>query len=363
MSNNTKVLYIVSKKASTSVPLEISKYISDFVLLSVACFYRENASDSTNEDFCKDVFSLEANGFFSVRAVIRMFRLMISFKPDVVHVHHGLSAIIASLFGKLLGVKVLKTEHGAHKYNSFSLRLLSYAQFILSDLVVCNSNSTYDSFTALAKKLLRGKCEVVYNGVDVSRVDAASENRLSLSPEPSPFVIVCVARLIPIKNIESIIEAIYLYKSDKVILKVIGGGPELQSLKELVKERQINSSVEFMGMVGRDDVYRILSESDIMIMPSLSEGFCNAVVEAMVAGLPIVCSDIPTLKEVVGENGYFFDPLSPSSIVEKLDVALEDKGSSQVGELLRQRALENFSMDVAVQKYISLYERLRTDEH
>ena len=107
----------------------------------------------------------------------------------------------------------------------------------------------------------------------------------------------------------------------------------------------------FTGALTREAVYEKLGQWDAFVMPSKFEGFCNALIEAMAAGLPVAVSDIDTLREVAGEGALRFDPYDPQAIGAAM-VAL-------VGLPRRStRFVERYDMAHAVARHVALYEAL-----
>lgn len=86
-------------------------------------------------------------------------------------------------------------------------------------------------------------------------------------------------------------------------LVLLGDGPLQADLQRPAHKLGIASSVDFRGVVPRREVYRALGSFSVVAVSSVSEGFCNAMVEPMAAGVPVVATGIPTLREVLGPGG------------------------------------------------------------
>jgi glycosyltransferase involved in cell wall biosynthesis len=134
--------------------------------------------------------------------------------------------------------------------------------------------------------------------------------------------IICVARLVPIKNIDNLLKAWKLIEKRKPNYKlvIIGDGPEFVKLSELTLNMRLKTVV-FLGAVNNSDIPAYFYNSAAFVLPSLSESWGLVVNEAMAAGLPILLSNkinasVALLKE--GENGFSFDPLNVKDIAEKI---------------------------------------------
>lgn len=106
-----------------------------------------------------------------------------------------------------------------------------------------------------------------------------------------------------------------------------------------IKQRQLEDSVELKGYMEPQELTKLFQKATAYVFPSLSEGFGIPGLNAMASGLPVVCSNIPTLKEVYGDAALYFDPHNPKDIAEKIHQVISDdkirsdlvkKGKSQV---------------------------------
>jgi glycosyltransferase involved in cell wall biosynthesis len=134
--------------------------------------------------------------------------------------------------------------------------------------------------------------------------------------------IVCVARLVPIKNCENLLKAWkFVEANDDVYeLIIIGEGPAFKELNNLVNTMNLNR-VRFLGAVENDKLPQYLNEADAFILPSWSESWGLVVNEAMAAGLPVLLSNKinaanTLLKE--NDNGFSFSPADVKDIQQKL---------------------------------------------
>ena len=171
-----------------------------------------------------------------------------------------------------------------------------------------------------------------------------------------------VGRFVDAKNYRRLLQAFpsVLQKSPEAHLVLVGDGENRTELEQGAVAQGIEGRVTFVGECPRDDVYAALHAFDLFVMPSLWEGFCNAVVEAMVAGLPVVCSDISTLREVVGDAAHYADPNDPADMARAL-VELLNMDSSvrkRWGERARKRAVERYTIEGTAEKYVETYRKV-----
>jgi len=147
-----------------------------------------------------------------------------------------------------------------------------------------------------------------YSCIDNSRFKFKEAKNLNY------HTIICVARLVPIKNIDNLLRAWQLIEQENVNykLKIIGDGPGRNDLNRLSQELGLKN-VEFAGTIDNDELPSHLYQSDALILPSLSETWGLVVNEAMAGGMPVLLSNKVNACESLlkeGVNGYSFDPLN-----------------------------------------------------
>lgn len=140
----------------------------------------------------------------------------------------------------------------------------------------------------------------------------------------SPFLLY-VGTAFPYKNLNTLVEALDLLP--KQLSLVCVGKPTLfhERLRQFTREKKLASRVILPGFVPDEDLAVLFQTAEMYTFPSLSEGFGLPAVEAMASKLPVVCSNIPVLKEVCGDNALFFDPHDPKDIATKIFRVHEDK--------------------------------------
>lgn len=166
---------------------------------------------------------------------------------------------------------------------------------------------------------------VVPNGVDTRRFHPAAkwtEERRSLGIEPEAKIVLYVGSLKEPKGIRELVEAFPLVRNrhPEAILLVIGDGPLREAL-----ERESPRGIHILGPKGEGDVALYMRCADLFCLPSHSEGCPNVVLEALASGTPVVGSDIPGIRDIVGseKHGLFFRPGVIAEIAERLSESLD----------------------------------------
>jgi len=176
-----------------------------------------------------------------------------------------------------------------------------------------------------------------------------------------PFLIY-VGNVYPHKNLNALLDALVIMKNWKLessALPSVSGNWKLtivcprnifwRRLTSEIKSRGLSGKVETEGYLSPTELSKLFSKAAAYIFPSLSEGFGIPGLNAMASGLPVVASDIPTLKEVYGEAALYFDPNDPNNIAqaikkvltdEKAKIVLVEKGKEQVKKYSWQKMAE-----------------------
>ncbi|MDX1694005.1 MAG: glycosyltransferase family 4 protein [Ketobacteraceae bacterium] len=159
---------------------------------------------------------------------------------------------------------------------------------------------------------------IITAGIDTKRFAPASQYERS-------FDMVFVGRISEVKRLHLVIEALAIINKQKeASLLVVGDGPDREAMEELADKLGVAEQVTFAGW--QTEVEKFLNQSRLFLLTSSSEGLSQAMLQAMLSGLPALVSDVGDLGDVVvdGENGYLLEPCEPGLIAEKVMSLLND---------------------------------------
>jgi glycosyltransferase involved in cell wall biosynthesis len=212
----------------------------------------------------------------------------------------------------------------------------------------------------------RRKLGLIYNGIDAGRfLDGSSPRaiRAGLGIAPAALVLVIIANLIPYKGHRDLIEALGRVRTqlpDGWCLLVVGRDDGIASqLQAQAREAGIGGNVAFLGP--RTDVPDILRAADIGLLCSHQEGFSNAILEGMAAGLPMIVTDVGGNAEAVRDNqtGLVVPPRDPARLSAAiLRLANDAALRTAFGAVGRSRVGALFSLDHCIDCYEELYRTL-----
>jgi glycosyltransferase involved in cell wall biosynthesis len=196
---------------------------------------------------------------------------------------------------------------------------------------------------------------VIPNGVDLSLFDSVDTRKV-------PYQVLYVGRLVRLKNVDKLIRAFpeILKRVPEASLKIVGHGPESNSLKRLVCNLSLQSKVTFAGTTPTyDSVARYFKESALFVLPSTVEGESIASKEAMAASLPVVATRIAGsgVLSIVedGVNGFLVDPGHPTMLVERIVELLKDERKSRAMGAAGRRFVQEFDWEVVADRTLQVY--------
>jgi glycosyltransferase involved in cell wall biosynthesis len=237
---------------------------------------------------------------------------------------------------------------------------LEYSTMRRADRIIV----TTATYAATSRAVWRFNPAIIPNAVDPEQfrpeIDGRPvRERLGIR-EGEPMVLF-VGRMVGHKGIENIIEAARSVAYAKFVL--VGGGPELGSLRRLAARLGVADRISFTDQVSREDLPPYFAACDLFVLPSVSrlEAFGIVALEAMASGKPVVVSDIPGVREVItdGKEGLLADPVDPEDLGGKIRILLaDDRKRSAMGKAGREKVETNFSVKAVVDRIETLYHDL-----
>jgi len=146
-----------------------------------------------------------------------------------------------------------------------------------------------------------------------------------------------------------------LIKDFKLI--VVGNGPYKKDLLKEIKENKLEKYIKIIGAVPNKDLAKYYEKADILIMPSMEEGFPRVLLEAMAAGVPYVASDVGAVKEIAPKIGQRFlvKPGDIEMFVHKIEILLSDKKTYNEFKKQELEKVKEYGLEKIVEKFINLF--------
>lgn len=275
--------------------------------------------------------------------IIRLNILLFKIKPDAIHCHsHNIIPLLLPQLKKraVLTVHALSVKT---KYFKQYKKLFAISQVVKEDIF----------------KRTDIHAILVYNGICLAKIDPKGEET-----ESGIFRIVLVSRLLHTKKGQHLaIAALHILRDrgfTNIQLDLIGTGNSEQFLKELTIKHGLTEHVNFLGLKDRDYIYSHLKDYDLLIQPSLYEGFGLTVAEGMAAKVPVLVSDIDGPMEIIenGKYGFHFEVGNAEKLAEQLQYILSNYNSEQMEHIVEEaykHVKENFEIADTVSNYNKNY--------
>jgi phosphatidyl-myo-inositol alpha-mannosyltransferase len=293
---------------------------------------------------------------FSPGAWRRIRSAMRSFDPEVVHVHEPLTPSTSMLSALAATAPVVATFH-AYLDRSRLMELAGPALRRISRRIDAGI-AVSDAAAEFLRRVIAVPVEIVPNGVDVGRFAHPGAPARGL---PAGRKILWVNRLDPQKGFRVMLDAFERLPAelDDVHLVIVGDGRDRDALRSLPE--RIRPRVLHLGTVAHDLLPAYHAAADVFVAPAVGqESFGIVLVEAMAAGLPVVCTDIPGYREVVrdGVEGLLVPPNDPAALAEATVRVLGDGAmAAALAEGGRARAA-GYAWDAVLPRLEAVYERV-----
>lgn len=291
-------------------------------------------------DYSLKCLDLDCREFFRYVSILSK-----KITPNVIHVQHPLDAYYISR-SKWKNVPVVQTVHSFWLYETIDKKLsnahlekINYIQNFSYSYI-----SRFISLNELQYKQLIGsgvakeKITIIQNAVDKTKIN----NAAALAPfafEGQYLSIVC--RLSPEKGVDIALRALALIaEKNRPMLIIVGGGPEKQNLKKLVRQLKISKFVKFLGGLAHNKALGVMKGSVLSLCPSINyNGIQDAgplsVLESIALGVPVAASRVGGLPEYIqhGKNGYLFNGGDAQSLSEIISDHLQRVNSGADAEM------------------------------
>jgi glycosyltransferase involved in cell wall biosynthesis len=290
-----------------------------------------------------------------VAGLVELSRLLRRERPQILHASSSKAGVLGRLAGAVTRVPIrVFTVHG-WAFSAYSglpsrlYRLVDRLMAPLTTVTICVSERE------LADGVEAGACDATRSVVIRNAVDVSAFSR-SLHDRATPRLI-AVGRLKAPKDFLTLVRACSSLSGGSFEALIVGEGPDRPEVEAEIRKLELEGTVRLTGE--RFDVPELLTDSDVFVLSSRSEGLPVAVLEAMAAGIPVVASNVGGVAELVvdGETGI----LVPPGDVEALGAALrrlvvDPELRRRLGAAGRARAEARFDLPDFRQAHIGLYD-------
>lgn len=343
--------------------LDIVKHFSKDTTVKVVYFYWDEA---LKESYLSAGISLlnanikgKRNFYAAIKALVKFIR---SEKPDVIVSSVARANLISRIAGLITGTKIIGTfineTYGKARIKEQKEKgiYLKYLYFWALDRFtstipkywISNCKNIAES-NAKALSLKAKKIQVIYRGREVDQFPPWQP-----TPTEEKFRFVFVGRLIERKGLMELVNAFVELKKTypKIQLDIFGSGPSKNMLSEKVKELNLQDSIILHGVVLNG--FKKLYDAHCFLFPSWYEGFSGSLVEAMIAGIPIIASNIGMNLEAVTDKktALVFEVKNSIDLCSKMETIIQDYPAMiEMGKRAREEGINRFDIKVIAAQY------------
>ncbi|WP_276818771.1 TIGR03088 family PEP-CTERM/XrtA system glycosyltransferase [Nitrosomonas europaea] len=302
----------------------------------------------------------------------KLYRIFKQLDPDIVHTRN-LAAMEAQPIAAAAGIKA--RVHGEHGRDIFDLDGKNWKYNLLRQSI----RPLVHRYIAVSKDLEKwlintigvssAKMHQIYNGVEYSRFHPGNTTPAGIFPpgflDGNPFIIGSVGRMVEVKNFPLLIQAFLKLRNELSVagrplrLIIAGDGVAKAECEAMLRSAGLEQYAWLPGE--RNDIPRLMQVMHLFVLPSLSEGISNTILEAMASGLPVVATRVGGNIELVleGETGCLVpsgDPVAMAGAIR--EYYQDDVMSRRYGQRAREIIEQRFSMHAMTNSYLAVYDKV-----
>lgn len=310
-------------------------------------------------------YPLFGQSLYTFSLTAKIIEVAEEYELDIVHAHYSLPHSLCAHLAREISsrdFRIVTTLHGTDVTIVGQHRpLYPINRYGIQQSDAITTVSHFQRQHTLRHFHISRDIEVIYNFIDPEVFQPHPEMTTPGFADPDDFIIMHISNFREPKNPRALVEAFNLAvrRQPRCLLVLVGDGPEVTTIRTRVVELGIASRVRHLGKV--DNVETVLPYAHCVFLPSLHESFGMVLLEAMACAIPTVSSNVDGIPEVVvaRETGLLASPDDYAALADCLVELCCDTDLCQAfGEAGRKRALDCFSVDRMIPRYLAVYQRL-----
>lgn len=325
--------------------------------------YRQHASG---------VYVVDLLNIFNPGSVIALARLMRQLRCQIVHSRLWTADVLGGLAAAFARVPIRVSTVGGQYFQAVEEQGFRRARKAALSRTYRSVYGLFDRIVAVSRSLAEdlvhrpgfrvdpGKVAVIRNGIDLPCIprSSAGVHRETLGLSPTAQVVVTVANFFSIKGHRWLVEAMprIVQRYPEAMFVLAGDGNILPAIRRMVGDYGLGRYVRFVGP--QLEPLELIALSDVVVVPSVSEGLPRVVLEALALGKPVVATRVGGIPEIIedGETGLLVMPRDPESLADAILAVLSDSALAKIlGENGREVVRARFSADTMVRQTEQLY--------
>ncbi len=280
---------------------------------------------------------------------------------DIIHAHSHLffTTNLCALVRKLGSSPLVITNHGLRSQTAPEWFQNAYTAtgakitFEAADAIICYTDTEKEELVSIGVE--REKIKVIHNGIDTNHFVPSEKSYLENKR------LLWIGRYAKGKGVEYLIEALSILKLEypEITLTLVGKGPDKDKIVKQIKELGLEKNIILKDFILNSEIVQLYQQSSVFVLSSLEEGVPRTILEAMSCGIPVVCSRLPQLIDIVEGSGYVVPTKDPQALADSISAILSNPElAANMSAHGRQKVLNGYSWLDTVKKTISLYEEL-----
>ncbi|MFB5674565.1 glycosyltransferase [Paenibacillus terreus] len=315
------------------------------------------------------LLDLEMNSIYDIKSINKLKHYIDHYDIDIIHSHGsrgGLFGRVAGFLSKKKPVNIwtLHLLINENRYTISKSRRLTYTMIesvlgkVMTDQIITVSNDLKRKYEQLhnIKNII-----TIHNGIDIQKYHHVSNN---IPDEKGELTFGFVSRLSKQKGIPYLIQAFNQVVKDpdyanRIKLQIVGTGDQEMEIRRMVKEHDLDAHVSLLGF--RTDIPNILASIDVLVLPSMFEGFPMVILESLCAGTPVIASNVNGVPEVIQHhvNGLLVEPRNVEQLAESMKFYVDHPDKIIEHGKQGQSLVHNyFTKEVMMNKHMNLYNSL-----
>jgi glycosyltransferase involved in cell wall biosynthesis len=283
---------------------------------------------------------------------------------DIIHAHSHLyfSTNLCAFVRKLGSSPLVITNHGLNSqtapewfqkfYNATGARFT----FSAADKIICYTETEKEQVVDLG--ISPDKIDVIHNGIDTDLFVPSTENNLDKKH------ILWVGRYAKGKGVNYLIDSFDILRNEHpdISITMVGRGPDKDEIVSKINSLGLDNAITMKDYIPNSEIVDLYQSCSLFVLSSLEEGVPRTIMEAMSCELPVVCTRLPQLVDIVEGSGFLVPVKDAPALAEGMSKLLSDIDlAKKMGENGRQKVVSEHSWNDTVEKTIELYEGLNRD--
>jgi len=294
------------------------------------------------------------------KLVCTLDRVIADIAPDIIHTHRYKEMFFSHILAWRHGARSVATVHGyeppSKQWDRIKVALRDAVNLTIARLVRARFVTVSEDLRQ-RYRISSKRCTIIPNGITLK--DFKPRLEVGMNTEQSSIPIIgWVGRMVPVKGLTILLEAVAKLSAQSQLLRVVlvGDGPERAALETLAQRLGIKELVDFVGFV--PDPQSFLADMDIFALPSLHEGIPMVLLEAFAAEVPVVAAAVGGIPDIISDSraAYLVSSSSPEAWAEALTELITDREKARMMAKRGRRLVEErFSIESVVKRYSEVY--------